>query len=389
MQPHQPQGQYNPYAQPQQGAQSPYPAAPQAVQHQPGQHVPGQPYNPQQQQAWPQQGQQQASPHQGQQWGQQQQASPHQGQQQASPHQGQWGQQQQASPHQGQQWGQQQASPHQGQWGQQPQQQQASPHQGQQWGQQQPHNPYAPAAAAGMGQPQQMSYDDPEAPASEVSVAARAKFIERTYLHLALAITVFVVLSTVAQYVPGIEKLVGKMIGHRYSWGVVLALFCGAGYIADKWASGSSSKGMQYMGLLVYTLAEVIIFIPLIYIVKGYVGVQPIITAGVATLAAFAGLTAYVLISKKDFSFLKGTLTTVTMVAIGLVVASIVWGFHLGMVFSAAMIVLGVGYILYYTSNVMKHYRTDQYVAAALALFSAVAFVFWYVLRIILSLARQ
>ena len=373
MQPHQPQGQYNPYAQPQQQPQSPYPAAPQAVQHQPGQHVPGQPYQPpgaaqawpgqqQQQQAWPQQAQQPQQPQQPQQ---------------------QWGQQQQ--PQQQQQWSQQQQPQQQQQWGQaqQPQQQQQ-----QQWGQQQ-HNPYAPAAAAGMQQPAQMSYDDPEAPASEVSTAARAKFIERTYLHLALAITVFIVLSTVAQYVPGIETLVGKMIGHRYSWGVVLALFCGAGYIADKWASGSSSKGMQYMGLLVYTLAEVIIFIPLIYIVKGYVGVQPIITAGVATMAAFAGLTAYVLISKKDFSFLKGTLTTVTMVAIGLVVASIVWGFHLGMVFSAAMIVLGVGYILYYTSNVMKHYRTDQYVAAALALFSAVAFVFWYVLRIVLSMARN
>jgi|GEM_PF-34506 len=374
MQPQQPHGHYNPYAQPQQGGQSPYPAAPQAAQPQPGQHVPGQPYQPQgQPQVWP--GQQQQPQ---QQWAQQQQ--PQQPQQ--------WGQQQ-PQPQQ-QQWGQQQPQPQQQQpqqWGQQAQPQQ--PQQPQQWGQQQPHNPYAPAAAAGMGQPQQMNYDDPEAPASEVSTAARAKFIERTYLHLALAITVFVVLSTVAQYVPGIEKLVGKMIGHRYSWGVVLALFCGAGYIADKWASSDSSKGMQYMGLLVYTLAEVVIFIPLIYIVKGYVGVQPIITAGVATLAAFAGLTAYVLISKKDFSFLKGTLTTVTMVAIGLVVASIIWGFHLGMVFSAAMIVLGVGYILYYTSNVMKHYRTDQYVAAALALFSAVAFVFWYVLRIVLSLARN
>lgn len=355
MQPHQPQGQYNPYAQPQQGPQSPYPGAPAPVQHQPGQHVPGQPYQPQPPQAWPQQGQQHQP--------QQQQPQQHQPQQ----HQ-QWGQQQ---PQQAQQWGQ-------------PQQQQQ-----QQWGQQQPHNPYAPAAAAGMGPPQQMSYDDPEAPASEVSVAARAKFIERTYLHLALAITVFVVLSTAAQWVPGVETLVGKMIGHRYSWGVVLALFMGAGYVADKWASGDSSKGMQYAGLLLYTVAEVIIFIPLIYIVKGYVGVQPIITAGVATLAAFAGLTAYVLISKKDFSFLKGTLTTVTMVALGLIVASIIWGFHLGMVFSAAMIVLGVGYILYYTSNVMKHYRTDQYVAAALALFSAVAFVFWYVLRIVLSLARN
>ncbi|MBL4685748.1 MAG: US12 family protein [Nannocystaceae bacterium] len=230
---------------------------------------------------------------------------------------------------------------------------------------------------------------DPEAMASEVSTALRAKFIERTYLHLALAISVFVVLSAVAQNVPGVELLVGKMLGHRYSWGVVLALFCGAGYIADKWASGSSSTGMQYMGLLLYTVAEVVIFIPLIFLVKSYVGVEPILSAGAATLAVFAGLTAYVFITKKDFSFIKGTLTTISMAAVGLVIASLVWGFHLGMVFSAAMIVLGAGYILYYTSNIQRHYRPDQHVAAALALFSALAFVFWYVLRILLSLVRD
>lgn len=243
--------------------------------------------------------------------------------------------------------------------------------------------------AAAQGQQVYSQPDDPNAMASEVSVAARAKFIERTYLHLALAIAVFVVLSGAAQMVPGVEALVGKMIGHRYSWGVVLALFMGAGYVADKWAAGDGGKGMQYAGLMLYTLAEVVIFIPMIFLVKAYVGIEPILAAGAATLAAFAGLTAYVLITKKDFSFMKGTLTTIAMASLGLIVASIVWGFSLGMVFSVAMIVLGAGYILYYTSRVQQHYRTDQYVAAALALFSALAFVFWYVLRIILSMARN
>ncbi len=376
MQPHQ-----NPYAQPQHPGQQPqhghpaagYPGAPAAPVAQPGQHVPGAPYAPAGQQGWPQQPAQPQAQPQPQAWPQQQPAPA----QHAQPQPQAWGQQPQAQPQQA--WGQQpQAQPQQQAWGQQPQ-----AHQQQQaWGQQpQQANPYAPMPTE--------PADDPTAMAADVSTAARSKFIERTYMHLALAISVFVVLSAVAQNVPGVEVLVGKMIGHRYSWGVVLALFMGAGYVADKWAAGDSSTGMQYMGLLLYTVAEVVIFIPLIFLVKSYVGIEPILSAGAATLAVFAGLTAYVFITKKDFSFMKGTLTTIAMASLGLIIASIVWGFHLGMVFSAAMIVLGAGYILYYTSNIQKHYRTDQHVAAALALFSALAFVFWYVLRIVLSMARN
>jgi len=40
---------------------------------------------------------------------------------------------------------------------------------------------------------------------------------------------------------------------------------------------------------------------------------------------------------------------------------------------------------LFYTSNVLHHYRISQHVAAALALFASVMTLFWYVLQIFLS----
>jgi FtsH-binding integral membrane protein len=46
------------------------------------------------------------------------------------------------------------------------------------------------------------------------------------------------------------------------------------------------------------------------------------------------------------------------------------------------MIVLASGYILFYTSNVLRHYRVNQHVAAALALFAAVALLFWYIVQL-------
>ena len=64
---------------------------------------------------------------------------------------------------------------------------------------------------------------------------------------------------------------------------------------------------------------------------------------------------------------------------------SILFGFNLGNLFAGVMIALAAAYILYYTSNVLHHYRLDQYVAASLALFAAVALLFWYVLQLFMS----
>ena len=57
--------------------------------------------------------------------------------------------------------------------------------------------------------------------------------------------------------------------------------------------------------------------------------------------------------------------------------------------FAAAMIVFACGYILYDTSNVMRHYRIGQHVAASLALFASVAMLFYYVLRLLMQLNRR
>jgi len=300
----------------------------------------------------------------------------------------------QQNPYGGQQpqWGQPQAGG--AGWGQQPQQQQA-------WGGQPQQHQQQPQQFGGMhpgmqvpGQPQpgpSGGYDESNMIASEASVEARSKFIERTYLHLAGAIAVFVVLTGVLQYVPAVENLAAAMLGN---WWIVLAGFIGVGWIADRWARGDHSAGMQYAGLVLYTLAEALIFVPLIMLARAPsllgidqegIGWEGIMTAGGTTLAMFAGLTAYVFITKKDFSFMRGALAVISMGALGLIVASMAFGFDLGLVFVVGMVVLAGAYILYYTSNVLHHYRVNQHVAAALALFSALALLFWYILQLFMS----
>ena len=59
--------------------------------------------------------------------------------------------------------------------------------------------------------------------------------------------------------------------------------------------------------------------------------------------------------------------------------------FNLGNLFAGVMVAFAAAYILYYTSNILHHYRLDQHVAASLALFASVALLFWYILQLFMN----
>lgn len=230
-----------------------------------------------------------------------------------------------------------------------------------------------------------MSYGMDYRLAADAPAAERAAFIRRTYSHLAGAILAFMLLEAVLLNLPGIENVVGLMIGGRWSFLIVLLVFMGVGWLAQSWAQSGASPATQYLGLGLYVVAEAIIFLPLLFIADRFFSDQKVIpTAGLLTLTMFGGLTAAVFLTKRDFSYLGPILCIGGFIAIGLILASILIGFSLGMLFCFAMVALISGYILYYTSQVLYHYRTDQHVAAALALFACVATLFWYVLRIVM-----
>ncbi len=107
--------------------------------------------------------------------------------------------------------------------------------------------------------------------------------------------------------------------------------------------------------------------------------------AAIVTLALFTGLSATVLMTKTDFSFLKTGLTIGFFIAIGLIVAGTLFGFNLGLWFSVGMCLLAGGSILYQTSNLVNKYGVEDYIPAALGLFASLMLLFWYILRIFMS----
>jgi FtsH-binding integral membrane protein len=222
-------------------------------------------------------------------------------------------------------------------------------------------------------------------PASRAEPAERAAFIRRVYSHLAAAILVFTGLIGLLLRTGLAESMTRAMIGTGYGWLIVLGLFMAVSWIANKWAMSDTSVGMQYLGLGVYTVAEAIIFVPIIFLADAYYP-GAIQQAGVMTLLLFGGLTAIVMMTRSDFSFLGPILAIGGMVALGVIICSILFGFTLGTVFSGVMILFASGAILYDTSNILHHYRTDQHVAASLSLFASVALLFWYILRFIMAM---
>jgi FtsH-binding integral membrane protein len=228
--------------------------------------------------------------------------------------------------------------------------------------------------------------------AAEAETSERAKFIRLTYLHLAGAVLAFMGLEAFLLSLPQVPDAVALVLGNRFGWFVVLGAFIAVSYIANSWASSSTSAGMQYAGLGLFVVAEAVIFVPLLYIAGEFAresGVAVIPIAGALTLITFTGLTAVVFLSGADFSFLRAALGLGAIVALGIIVCSMIFSFNLGILFIAAMLLLAGGYILYDTSNVLHHYRIGQHVAASLALFASVALMFWYMVQLVMSVTRR
>lgn len=216
----------------------------------------------------------------------------------------------------------------------------------------------------------------------QTRVTTRADFVQKVYLHLFGAILAFVAIQTFLFQTGMAETIARAMLG--VSWLLVLGGFMLVGWFGSRVAHTASSLPAQYAALAAFVVAEALIFVPILYLAMR-VAPNVIQPAALLTLGGFTGLTAIAFFTRKDFSFLRGVLMWGGLCAILAIVGGVIFGLHLGMWFSVAMVAFAGAAILYDTSNVLHHYPEDRYVGAALSLFASVALLFWYVLRIFLS----
>jgi FtsH-binding integral membrane protein len=217
-----------------------------------------------------------------------------------------------------------------------------------------------------------------------VAAGTRVDFIRKTYGHLLGAVLFWVALVAAILNIPALTDMVLGMWSAS-PW-IIFGLYFVGSMVAQWMANSRTSQGVQYLGLALYAVVEALVFAPLLWILSqwpGGGGADIISQAGILTLIIFGGLTTIVMVTKKDFSFMRNFLWMASLVVFGLIIASMFGGITLGTWFVVGMIVLMSGFILYDTSNVLHHYHESQYVAASLHLFASLATLFWYVLQLV------
>ena len=210
------------------------------------------------------------------------------------------------------------------------------------------------------------------APVSSLSVEDRSTFIWKCYAHVVVAILAFAAVS-VYLFTSGISAAIAAPMMNN--WFLVLGAFILASWGATHVAHRIESKNAQYAAFAAFIVVEALIFAPMLYI--AYMMEPGIIdsAAGVTVLGS-VGLIAVAMITRKDFSFLRGMLVWIGILALVAIAGSLLFGFQLGTWFSVAMIGFAGAAVLYDTSNIMHHYPQDRYVAASMALFASIAMMF-------------
>ncbi|WP_422107014.1 Bax inhibitor-1/YccA family protein [Winogradskyella sp.] len=221
---------------------------------------------------------------------------------------------------------------------------------------------------------------------SSLTEIERAAFYRKTYAHVAGGVLVFILFEYLLLQSDTVVEFMLSMT-EGYKWLLMLGGFMLATNYAESMALRTTDKNKQYLAYGIYIFFEALIFVPLIYIAAFYMdsGLEILNQAAIVTLALFTGLSAVVLVTKKDFSYLRTGLMVGFFIAIGLIVAGTLFGFNLGLWFSVGMCLLAGGAILYQTSNLVNKYGVEDYIPAALGLFASLMLLFWYILRIFMS----
>ncbi len=216
----------------------------------------------------------------------------------------------------------------------------------------------------------------------------RLQFIKKAYSYLCFALVAFALLSAFLTWAGVGSTILGFVSGGQFRWLGLIGGLMVVGWIASYLADNVENHSIQVLGLGLYTVAEAIMFSPLFALasssVPGAIGAAVFITL---ILVAALSWTAFT--SKSDFSFLRGFLFIGGMVALGAIVAGAIFGFSLGVWFSAAMVLFAGCCVLYDTAQIRHHYPIDRPAGAALHLFASIMLLLWYVLRVLMSIASS
>jgi FtsH-binding integral membrane protein len=225
--------------------------------------------------------------------------------------------------------------------------------------------------------------------AIDAAMDARMGFVRRTYAHLlgelaGVALVVYVALET-----PALQQVALTLLS---SWIVYILAFFGVSLLTRKMLEGTRSMAVQYAAAGIWVFFLGLLVTPLAIIAERLTGSLAVLGEGaILTGCVFAGITAYVFFTKKDFSFLGGALWMVSWLLLGVGFCAWIFG-GIGatgsIVYSGACVVLLGGWVLHDTSKILHHRHIGQHVAASVDLLVDFVYMFIHIVSILLNSRR-
>ncbi len=227
-----------------------------------------------------------------------------------------------------------------------------------------------------------MQYGDSTRPVGVQDAQVRADFMKRVYTRLVVGVAAFVLLEAFL-FASGLAVAITQFV-FSTSWLLILGGFMVVSWLSNSLTHRASSPGAEWGGYMLLVAANALIFAPMLVIaelqVPGTVG-----QAGQYAVAGFIVLSIIAHRSSRDFTWLGATLRWFGVLALVAIVLAVLTGASLGTWFSLAMIGFAGAAILYETQVILREMPPGRETMAAMALFSSLALLFWYVLRLFME----
>jgi FtsH-binding integral membrane protein len=202
---------------------------------------------------------------------------------------------------------------------------------------------------------------------------AKAQMLQKTYLFILMGIGIFAGTIALVPEVPILQQAIRFL--YSSPWVALIALM-GMGFVVRMVAE---KPGIGVIGFVAYA-----IFMGLIVAPAALLGPAGTTTmAALITASVFIGLTIYVFVSKADLKWMGGFLFMGLFGMIGVAIAGMIFGFHVGIWYSLAGAMLFSGFILYDTSRLLHSHHSAKPLPFAVELFTDVVILFMHLLSLL------
>jgi FtsH-binding integral membrane protein len=208
-------------------------------------------------------------------------------------------------------------------------------------------------------------------PVAEAKTVDRLTFIKKVYNLLSLSLLTGILAGVFTLNNEGLLLLVAKNQLLFFIAEIAVVVLC-------MWKRKHAT--LSFVFLFAFTTLTGLTTAPIVAVYQSVA-----FPAAVLTMVAFGSLTAYAMITKKDFSFLRGALFVglILLIVGGLLNVFFFKSFDLQYFMAWGGAFLFSGFILYDTSNIIHRYKTDEVVLGALSLYLDILNLFLSILVIL------